>query len=269
MVVRRETDGVKRYVHLSTGNYNDKTAKLYGDLAILSANDELAFETSLFFNTITGYSAVQSMRKLVIAPTELKHRLIALVDREAKRSNQEYPGLIIAKMNSLADVDVINALYRASQSGVKILLNVRGICMLVPGVNGLSENITVMSIVDRYLEHARLFYFANGGSEELYLSSADWMPRNLERRVELMFPILQDDLKRKALEILKLYFQDNCRARTLASDGTWTLSRPAEGEKPFRAQERLYEAVRDEVEVARRAPKQEFVVRRKPSASKE
>lgn len=269
MVVRRETDGVKRYVHLSTGNYNDKTAKLYGDLAILSANDELAFETSLFFNTITGYSAVQSMRKLVIAPIELKHRLISLIDREAKRSNQEYPGLIIAKMNSLADVDVINALYRASQSGVKILLNVRGICMLVPGVDGLSENITVMSIVDRYLEHARLFYFANGGSEELYLSSADWMPRNLERRVELMFPILQDDLKRKALEILKTYFHDNCRARTLASDGRWTLARPAEGEKPFRAQERLYEAVRDEVEVARRAPKQEFVVRRKPSASKD
>jgi polyphosphate kinase len=269
MVVRRETDGVKRYVHLSTGNYNDKTAKLYGDLAILSANDELAFETSLFFNTITGYSTVQSLRKLTIAPIELKHRLIALIDREAKRSNQEYPGLIFAKMNSLADVDVIDALYRASQSGVKIVLNVRGICMLVPGVEGLSENITVISIVDRYLEHARLFYFANGGSEELYLSSADWMPRNLERRVELMFPILQDDLKRRALEILKTYFRDNCRSRTLASDGTWTLSRPPEGEKPFRAQEHLYEAIRDEVEAARRTPKQEFIVRRRPQGAKE
>ncbi|HCM26908.1 MAG TPA: polyphosphate kinase 1 [Treponema sp.] len=269
MVVRRETDGVKRYVHLSTGNYNDKTAKLYGDLAIFSANDELAYETSLFFNSITGYSAVHTMRKLVVAPTELKHRIIALIDREAKRSNQEYPGHIIAKMNSLADIDVIDALYRASRAGVKIQLNVRGICMLRPGVAALSENISVISIVDRYLEHARIFYFANGGSEELYLSSADWMPRNLERRVELMFPILQEDLKRRALGILKTYFRDNCRSRTLGSDGVWTLMRPAEGEAPFRAQERIYEAMREEVEAIRGAPRQEFVVRRKPPAARE
>lgn len=269
MVVRRETDGVKRYVHLSTGNYNDKTARLYGDLAVFSSNDELAYETSLFFNMITGCSAVLPMRKLVAAPTELKHRLVSLIDREAKRSSQEYPGLIVAKMNSLADVDVIEALYRASAAGVKVLLNVRGICMLRPGVPGLSENVKVVSIVDRYLEHARVAYFANGGSEEIYLSSADWMPRNLERRVELMFPVLQDDLKRRVLEILKLYFRDDLRARVLGPDGTWSPVPRAAGDPGFRVQERLYQATKDEVEAVLREPKQEFVVRRRPPMAKE
>jgi polyphosphate kinase len=163
LIVRRESDGVRRYVHLSTGNYNDKTAKLYGDIGLLTANEDLAYDTNLFFNMITGYSAIQSMRKLVVAPMNLKHRLIELIDREAERSSQEYPGLIIAKMNSLADTDVVDALYRASRAGVRVDLNIRGICVLIPGVPGLSDHIRVVSVVDRYLEHARIFYFANAG----------------------------------------------------------------------------------------------------------
>ncbi len=265
LVVRRETDGVKRYLHLSTGNYNDKTARLYGDFALFTANDELTYEASLFFNMITGYSAVQSLRHLVVAPADLKHRLIELIEREAKRAAQEYGGAIVAKMNSLADIEVIDALYRASRAGVKILLNVRGICMLVPGVHGLSENIRVVSVVDRYLEHARAFYFANGGADEVYLSSADWMPRNLDRRVELMFPILQDDLKRRIRGRLDTYFKDNDRARELRSDGSWARIAPATGEEPFRSQERIYASVSEGVEIARRAPRREFVVRRRGS----
>jgi len=269
IVIRREAEGVKRYVHLSTGNYNDKTARMYGDLAIITANDEIAYETNIFFNIVTGYSAVQNLRKLVLAPTELKHRIIALIDRETKRSSQEYPGSIIAKMNSLADIDVIDALYRASRAGVKIRLNIRGICMLIPGVSGMSENIQVVSIIDRYLEHARIFRFSNGGAEEIYLSSADWMPRNLERRIELMFPILNEELKKRVCDILDIWFRDDSRARILGANGVWTLAHAPEGEVPFRAQERLYEAVKESVEAARHAPKQEFIVRRRPPNAKE
>lgn len=265
LVVRRETDGVKRYLHLSTGNYNDKTARLYGDFALFTANDDLTYEASLFFNMITGYSAVQSMRSLVMAPTDLKHRLLALIERESKRSSQEGGGAIVAKMNSLADIEVIDALYRASQAGVKIRLNVRGICMLVPGVPGLSDNIRVVSVVDRYLEHARAFFFANGGADEVYLSSADWMPRNLDRRVELMFPVLQDDLKRRVLDRMECYFRDNDRARELRSDGSWARILPEPGDESFRVQARIYESVRGCVEIARRAPRREFVVRKRSS----
>ncbi len=269
LIVRRESEGVRRYVHLSTGNYNDRTARLYGDVGIFSAQDELASDVTLFFNTITGYSMIQPTRTLVMAPTNLKHRLIELIDREAKRSSQEYPGQIIAKMNSLADVDVIQALYRASRAGVAIKLNIRGICMLVPGVEGLSENIQVVSIIDRYLEHSRIFYFFNGGAEELYLSSADWMPRNLERRVELMFQVRQEDLRSELLEILKMYFLDNCRSRVLAPDGLWSLRRPEPGQDAYRVQERLYRSVKSAVETARLAPRQEFVVRRKPAGDRD
>ncbi|MDR2136534.1 MAG: polyphosphate kinase 1, partial [Treponema sp.] len=194
MVIRRENDRVKRYVHLSTGNYNDKTARIYEDLGLFTCREDIAFDAGLIFNMITGYSAIEPMRKLVIAPTSLKHRLLELIDREISRSDRETPGRIMAKLNSLADTDVIDALYRASGAGVKVSLCVRGVCTLVPGEPGLSENIQVRGIIDRYLEHSRIYYFANGGAEELYLSSADWMPRNLERRVELMFPVLQDDI---------------------------------------------------------------------------
>jgi polyphosphate kinase len=165
--MRREYDRIKRYVHLSTGNYNDKTAKLYVDISLFTAREDIAYDTGLLFNMITGYSAAQPMAKLIIAPIALKRKLLELISREASRSSPESPGRIVAKMNALADPDIIRALYRASQAGVKISLNVRGICMLTPGVKDLSENIRVVSIIDHFLEHSRIYYFANGGNEEL------------------------------------------------------------------------------------------------------
>jgi polyphosphate kinase len=190
MIVRKEEDGILRYVHLSTGNYNENTAKLYSDISIFTVEPEIANDATLFFNMISGYSAIQTMQQIKIAPINLKSSLISLIEREIQNSSPEKPGLIIAKMNSLAHPEIIKALYKASCNNVKIKLNIRGICMLVPGVKGLSENIQVTSIIDRYLEHSRICYFQNGGNEEIYLSSADWMPRNLDRRVEIMFPIL-------------------------------------------------------------------------------
>jgi polyphosphate kinase len=267
LVIRRETGGTRRYVHLSTGNYNDRTAKQYGDIGIFTANDDIAFDASILFNMITGYSEALRTRKLIIAPTALKHTLLGLIDREARRSTAEAPGRITAKMNALADTDVIDALYRASRGGVRIFLNIRGICMLVPGIPGLSENIRVVSIVDRNLEHSRIFAFANGGAEELYLSSADWMGRNLERRVELMFPVLQEDLKAQVSGILDAYFRDNCRSRLLAADGRWIPCSPSPGEGIFRAQA----AFLKQAAAAERpwTTRQEFTVRRSPAEKNE
>jgi polyphosphate kinase len=267
MVIRREHDRIKRYVHLSTGNYNDKTAKLYEDICLFTCRDEIAYDAGLFFNMITGYSLIQTMRRLVIAPAGLKPRLLELIERETKRSGQKYPGKIMAKLNALTDADIINALYRASCAGVKVLLCVRGICTLVPGTPGLSENIQVISIIDRYLEHSRIYYFSNGGAEELYLSSADWMPRNLERRVELMFPVQDEKIRAELFDALNAYFHDNCQARSLNSNGTWTRLGPSPGETPFRVQkDMLSRAVR---ESGNPGPvKQEFIVRRSPPGEK-
>jgi polyphosphate kinase len=261
MVIRRERGGIKRYIHLATGNYNDRTAKQYEDLGLFTAREDIAFDASIFFNMITGYSIIQPLRKLVMAPTTLKRRIIELIDREAKRSSQEYPGRIMVKINALADPEVIDALYRASQAGVKIFLAIRGICMLTPELPGLSENIRVVSIVDHYLEHSRIYYFANGGAEEFFLSSADWMPRNLERRVELMFPILQEDIRRQIFDILEAYFRDTSHARILGRDGLWKP--PPPGEEPFRVQEYLL-SLAAKASGNPWAPKQEFIVRRSP-----
>jgi polyphosphate kinase len=262
MVVRRESDGIHRYVHLSTGNYNDKTARLYVDLSLFSADDDLCYDVSIFFNALSGYSEVQQGRRLVMAPLFLKDRIISLIQREATRKSQEYPGTIIAKMNALTDPDVIEALYKASQAGVKIKLNIRGICRLVPGVKGLSENISVVSVVDRYLEHARIFYFSNGGAEEVYLASADLMERNLEKRVELLIPLTRDYNKRNALEILKAYFKDNVKAWRLQSDGVWKRRSPEEGEAPFRVQDYFRQLTENRAEARDREPKLLFEVRR-------
>jgi polyphosphate kinase len=263
IVIRREHERVKRYVHLSTGNYNDGTARLYEDIGLFTAREEIAFDAGLLFNMITGYSVIQSTHRLIIAPSALKRRLIELIEREAQRSSQEYPGRIMAKMNALADQDIIDALYRASESGVKIDLCVRGICMLVPGVAGMSEHIRVVSVIDHYLEHSRICYFANGGADELFLSSADWMPRNLERRVELMFPVLQDDLKQRVRAILSAYFEDNTHAHELMSNGTWVSRSSQRGtdEKPFRVQAVLLSRARENAEHPL-AAREEFIVRR-------
>ncbi|MDR0730651.1 MAG: polyphosphate kinase 1 [Treponema sp.] len=263
LVIRRENDRMKRYVHLSTGNYNDKTARIYEDLGLFTCREDIAFDAGLIFNMITGYSAIEPMRKLVIAPTGLKRRLLELIEREINRSNPETPGRIMAKLNSLADTDVVDALYRASCAGVKVLLCIRGVCTLLPGVPGLSENIQVRGIIDRYLEHSRIYYFANGGAEELYLSSADWMPRNLERRVELMFPVLQDDIRKRLKHTLEAYFRDNTQAWTQDRGGDWKRLSPPPGESPFRVQEYLLSrAAADSPETVRT----EFTVRRSPPA---
>ncbi len=263
MVVRRESDTIRRYVHLATGNYNPKTAKLYSDISLFTANPQIANDATLFFNLVTGYSTLQNMPSLGMAPVTLKTRLINMINREIERSTPDNPGLIIAKMNSLTHEEIISALYKASQAGVKILLNVRGICMLVPGLPGLSENIRVISIVDRYLEHARIFYFQNAGNPELYCASADWMNRNLDRRIELMFPILDkaafDDVK----SILDTYFQDNTNAMELLSNGSWAEVERGKKDQPFQAQAELYKKYKKLDEKKPKSPEKQFEVRRK------
>ena len=270
LVLRRENDRIKRYVHLSTGNYNDMTAKYYEDYCLFTCRQDIAYDAGLLFNMLTGYSSIQPMVRLAIAPTGLKSRLLDLIERETNRAaghNSQYPGKIMAKLNALTDTDIINALYRASQAGVKISLCVRGICTLVPGIPGVSENIRVISVIGHYLEHSRICYFANGGAEELYLSSADWMPRNLERRVELLFPVPDEKLRARLRDDLNDYFRDNCQARILNSDGTWTMTNPPDGEKPFRIQKEMHaDAAMEEGSLLR--VKQEFIVRRSPPGEK-
>ncbi len=263
LIVRREPDGIRRYVHLGTGNYNDKTARLYTDFGYFSCRDDLAYEVGIFFNAITGYSAIPNLSKLAMAPTGLKSKLLQMIAREAKRAESGEEGLIYAKLNSLADPEVIAALYDASRHGVKIELNIRGICMLVPGVPGVSENIRVTSIVDRFLEHARVYYFRNGGADEVYCASADWMPRNLDRRVELAFPIEEPAEKQRIIEAFGVYFGDNQNAYELDRTGAYHPVEPEPGEEAFRAQAYFYQAARASAEETAEASKKEFTVRRK------
>lgn len=254
LIVRREGGRIRRYVHLSTGNYNDRTAKIYSDLGLLTCDAEIAADASSLFNILTGYSEAVGWNKLTTEPGLLKQRFLELIERETRVATPEQPGLIMAKINSLQDREIISALYRASQSNVRIKLNVRGICCLVPGVPGVSDNIEVRSIVDRFLEHARVFYFANGGHEEVYLSSADWMQRNLDRRFETIFPVQSAELRARLLHILDVFFADNVKAWTLQSDGEYQRVR-TDG-PPIRAQEVFYrEAVAAVRDVPARGPK--------------
>ena len=242
LVVRRENNKIKRYVHLSTGNYNPSTARLYGDLSLITAREEFADDAGALFNLITGYSSPPSWKRFAVAPVGLSERIIELIDREAALKDK---GRIVAKMNSLVDAEVIRALYRASTAGVRIDLMIRGICCLRPGVKGTSENITVTSIVDRFLEHARIFHFGNGGADEVYLSSADWMPRNFVRRVEVLFPIEDIELRRRIIdEILGTQLADNVKAFHLRSDGVYHRAVAVEGEPALRSQARFMELAR-------------------------
>jgi len=267
LVIRRTKDGsIRKYLHLSTGNYNDKTARLYSDLSILTSNEDLCREASALFNMLTGYSTIQPLTHLAVAPFDLKKRILSLIDREIQRSSPESPGLIEAKLNALADPDVIGALYEASRAGVRVRLNVRGVCTLLPNLPGLSESIEVRSIVGRYLEHSRIFHFRNGGMDELYLSSADCLPRNLDRRVELMFPVLDDKLKRACMEILDTYFRDTEHSYRMLPGGSWESVKVQEGEKPSSAQELLYRRVKRLAEIAE-APPEQLQVRRRFKSS--
>lgn len=263
MVMRRENGSIRRYAHLATGNYNPKTARIYSDLSLFTSNYEIVNDASLFFNLVTGYSTLQTMKQIGMAPVTLKPKLLSMIQREIERSTPEHPGLIMAKMNALTHEEIIKVLYKASQAGVKVLLNVRGVCTLVPGVPGLSENIRVVSIVDRYLEHSRIFYFQNNGDAELYLSSADWMPRNLDRRIELMFPVLDDKVFDEVKEILEVYFKDNENSLELKESGQWVQLDENKNEKMFRAQDFLYKKYKKRSDSTVKGPKIEFEVRRK------
>ncbi len=262
LIVRKEPNGIRRYLHLGTGNYNDTTARLYTDFGLLTSDERLGYDLSLVFNALTGYSSVPRLTRLVMAPTQLKSRILQMIEREASRAKNEEPGIIIGKMNALADVDVIRALYSASQAGVRIRLNVRGICMLVPGVKGLSENIQVVSVIDRYLEHARAFYFRNGGTDELYLSSADWMPRNLERRVELMFPVGDPAMRRRILRFMELSLDDERKGHLLRTDGSFRKRKHAADDPG--SQYRSWRQVQDSAQ-QRYEENPEFTVRRSPT----
>jgi polyphosphate kinase len=210
-------------VHLATGNYNPSTARLYTDLGLLTCKPDFGEDVTNFFNLLTGICQYQPMRKLLVAPFELHKRMLQLIEREIENAKQNLPARIIAKVNSLAEPQIIEALYRASQAGVKIDLIVRGICCLKPGVKGLSENITVRSIIDRFLEHSRIYYFENACQPQVFLGSADWLPRNLFRRIEVVFPIEDGVLRERIInEVLKLTMADNRRARILSSDGSYT-----------------------------------------------
>lgn len=239
LIVRKEDNGIKRYLHLGTGNYNDSTAKLYTDLGLMTANDEFGSDASAFFNLLSGYSEPPVWNKLVMAPLGLREKIYALIDNEIAMVRSGLEGHIIAKMNSLIDQPVIQKLYEASAAGVHIDLIVRGICGLRTGIEGISDNITVRSIVGRQLEHSRIFWFANGGEEQLYLSSADWMPRNLNDRVELFFPVETEEHIHRIKALLDLYLRDNVGAHMMQSNGTYRRVRNKL--EPVSAQSTLYE----------------------------
>jgi polyphosphate kinase len=244
LVVRRQAGRIARYVHLSTGNYNPTTARLYGDISYLTAREEFADDAGALFNLLTGYSAPPAWKRFAVAPLGLAERVIELIDRERGFGAN---GRIIVKMNALVDPEVIRALYRASQAGVKIDLLVRGICCLRPGIPGVSDNIQVLSVVDRFLEHARIFYFQAGGKKEVYLGSADWMPRNFIRRVEVMFPVEDPALRDRVInEILTVARSDNMKARRLLGDGQYERLKPPEDdpEAAMRSQKRFMDLAR-------------------------
>lgn len=221
LVVRREEDGIRRYVHLGTGNYNDSTAKLYTDCGILTCSEAIGEDATAVFNMLSGYSEPKHWNRLVLAPIWMRQRFMRLIQRETQHARAGEPARIIAKMNSLCDKEIIEALYEASSAGVEIDLIVRGICCLKTGIPKVSEHIRVRSIVGNFLEHARIFYFQNGGDEEFYMASADWMPRNLDKRVEILFPVEDENLQERVRHILQIQLEDNVKAHILQPDGTY------------------------------------------------
>ena len=246
LVVRREGDGIRRYVHLSTGNYNPTTARVYTDLGLFTANPDMGEDTSALFNLLTGNAEGYRWKKLVVAPVGMREQIIGLIEREERNARQGRAARIIVKMNALVEPSVIDALYRASQGGVAIELVVRGICCLRPGLPGVSETIRVTSIVDKYLEHSRIFYFENSGNPEVFLASADWMPRNFWRRIETLFPIEDAALQARIVgDILQPILHDTVKVRELLPDGTYRRRTPGEAEAPLRSQVALQNLARE------------------------
>jgi len=245
LVVRRENNRLRRYVHLSTGNYNPHTARLYTDVGLFTANREIGEDVTSLFNLLTGYSAPKKWNRLVVAPLGLHETVLGLIAREAEHARAGRKAEIVAQMNALVDVDVIDALYAASQAGVDISLFVRGICCLRPGIPGLSERIHVRALIDRYLEHKRLFRFANAGNEEIYFSSADWMPRNFHRRVELLVPLLDPTVQKRADDMLAIIAADTAKTWELNADGGYTRVATPANALPVRSQQRFMELARE------------------------
>jgi polyphosphate kinase len=229
LVVRKEADGIRRYVHIGTGNYNTRTARLYTDLGLITCDENIGADISDLFNALTGYSHQKDYRRLLVAPVNMRDRLLALIDRETAHALAGRPGRIIAKMNALVDEECIHALYRASGAGVEIDLIIRGICCLRPGVEALSERIRVISIIGRFLEHSRLWMFGNDGEPEYFFGSADWMPRNLDRRVEVVTPVENAGFKRRLQSVLDVCLNDNRQAWELQPDGSYVQRQPEEG----------------------------------------
>jgi polyphosphate kinase len=242
LVVRRDEDNViRRYVHLATGNYNPQTARIYTDLGLFTTNAEFADDVSALFNYLTGYAELPQWRKLLVAPSRLQTVMIEKIDREAANQRAGKPARLLVKVNGILEPAVVKALYRASQAGVRIDIACRGICSLRPGIPGVSDGIRVVSVVDRFLEHSRIFYFENAGNPEVYVGSADWMDRNLSRRVEVVFPVEQPDLKQRVIDILKITLADNVKARELLPDGTYRRVKPDNGAQLLRSQIRFLE----------------------------
>jgi polyphosphate kinase len=242
LVVRREDDGIRRYVHLGTGNYNPQTARVYTDLSFFTCNNDYCDDASALFNYLTGYSELPQWRKIVVAPSRMQAFMIERIHQEIANSQAGRLGRIIAKVNGLLEPAIVQALYRASQAGVKIDIICRGICALRPQLPGISDNIRVISIIDRFLEHSRIFYFHNHGDSQVYIGSADWMDRNLSRRVEVVFPIEHTELKHRVVhEILAIGLADNTKASELLPDGTYRRVERGEDQPAVRSQERFLE----------------------------
>lgn len=240
LVIRNEGDDLRRYVHVATGNYNPITSGFYTDLGLFTADEEIGADATDLFNYLTGFSRQKEYRRLLVSPANHRERVIALINRETNHARDGRPARIVIKINRLTDTEIIRALYEASQAGVQIDLIVRSICLLRPNVQGLSETINVTSIVGRFLEHSRIYYFANGGDEEVYIGSADWMPRNLDRRVEAAAPVDDTHLKRYLIdEVLSIYLRDNTKARRLLSDGSYERVQAKPGEEKINSQEYL------------------------------
>lgn len=256
MVVRRDDTGkIRTYMHMGTGNYNPVTARLYTDVGYFSADPDFGSDSVNLFNYLTGYGSPTEWRKLVMAPLHLRGHILSRIAREMEKHTPERPGRIVAKLNALVDGEIIRALYAASQHGVKIDLIVRSICCLRPGLQGVSENIRVISVVGRFLEHSRIFYYSNGGDEELYLSSADWMPRNLNRRVEIAFPVEDPQNRERLKGIMEVYLRDNVKARELRADGSYVRRQPLNGEEPFNVQDFFLSQIRQSDPAVEGAPR--------------
>ncbi len=258
-IVRREDDGVKAYCHLSTGNYNPNTARMYTDLALMTADPQINNDVTNLFHALTGYAAMPTFQKIAAAPINLRETLLSLVSREIDNARAGKPSRIRLKMNALVDPDMIAMLYEAARAGVRIELNVRGICCLVPNAEGTEGRIRVISIVGRFLEHSRIFHFENAGDPQVFLASADWMPRNLNRRVEVMFPIHDVDHKKHILDILDIIFRDDHNARLLLEDGTWRRLRPAGGGEGFSSQRYFRDEARKNFEEKEKARESQIV----------